>query len=221
MVEVEKNTSSDCNFLFIISAPSGTGKTTVCRYLLNKYNDLKLSISSTTRKPRGKEVNGKDYFFLSNDDFLEKIRIGGFLEYAKVFDNLYGTSIDFVHKTMSNGFNMLFDIDWQGMRKIKSSERFNTITIFLLPPSLEELERRLIKRGYNNDEINKRINYFIDDIQKANEYDYIIINDNLDKTCQIISNIYESAIIKFQRSKTLSFIENTIQKYQININSDK
>ena len=73
MVEVEKNTSSDCNFLFIISAPSGTGKTTICRYLLNKYNDLKLSISSTTRKPRGREVNGKDYFFLSNDDFLEKI----------------------------------------------------------------------------------------------------------------------------------------------------
>ena len=221
MAELYRNTSSDCNFLFVISAPSGTGKTTVCHYLLDKYNNLKLSISSTTRKPREKEVNGKDYFFLSKDDFLEKIRIGGFLEYAQVFDNLYGTSIDVVHKTMSNGFNMLFDIDWQGMRKIKASERFNIITVFLLPPSLEELERRLIKRGDRSKEINKRINHFIDDIQKANEYDYIIVNDDLDKTCKVISNIYESTIVKFQRSKTLSFIENTIQQYQIKINSIK
>ena len=119
-------------FLFIISAPSGTGKTTLCRYLLGRYSNLVLSISTTTRKPRKKEIDGIDYFFTTQHHFKEKIANNEFLEYAKVFDNYYGTSLDFVQSKILEGKNVLFDIDWQGMRNIKKENRFNVSTVFLI-----------------------------------------------------------------------------------------
>ena len=133
MDSVIKNKSGDCNFLFIISAPSGTGKTTICKRLLQQNKDLCVSISATTRAPRQGEVDGKDYFFITKEEYLAKVNTGGFLENACVFDNYYGTPLDFVHNKISVGMNIIFDIDWQGMRKIKSVDRFNVSTLFLVP----------------------------------------------------------------------------------------
>jgi guanylate kinase len=202
----DKNISGDCNFLFVISAPSGTGKTTICRYLLEKHNDLVLSISATTREPRKGEIDKKDYFFISKDEFMNRIHVDGFLEYAKVFDNYYVTPMDFIHRNVSNNFNILFDIDWQGMRQIKAINRFNVITLFLVPPSLDELFQRLLNRGDKLEQIERRISGFLNDVEKAHEYDYVIVNDNLEQTCEAVENIYQAEKIKFSRAKVLNFV---------------
>lgn len=213
MVSLDNNISSDCNFLFIISGPSGSGKTTICKKLLEANDNLSLSISSTTRPPRHNERDGEDYFFLTKEQFLDEVHIGGFLEYAEVFNNYYGTPLSFIHKEMAKEKNILFDIDWQGMRKIKSIERFNCVSLFLLPPSLEILKERLIGRGDSEENVNKRIKGFINDAQKANEYDYIIVNDDLQKTFDIINNIYKTEVIRLQRGKAISKINSMIQTF--------
>jgi len=200
------------NFLFIISAPSGTGKTTICRYLLGKYKNLTLSISATTRQPRNKETNGYDYFFISKNDFEQKINNNEFLEYAKVFDNYYGTPRSFVEEKLNNNINVLFDIDWQGMRKIKAQNNFNIITLFLVPPSIEELRNRLVRRGDSEEQVEKRVAGFQNDAEKADEYDYVIVNDDLNKTCINVENIYNCSMLKFQKKNNLFFIKNTLIK---------
>lgn len=213
MVSFEDNISTDCNFLFIISGPSGSGKTTICKKLLEKNSNLSLSISATTRTPRINEKDGKDYFFLTKEQFLDKVHIGGFLEYAEVFNNYYGTPLSFIHSEMANGKNILFDIDWQGMRKIKSIERFNCVSLFLLPPSLEILRERLIRRGDSKENVDRRIKGFINDVEKANEYDYIIVNDDLQQTFNIIDNIYKTEVVRLQRTKILSKAEAMIETF--------
>lgn len=200
------NKSGDCNFLFIISAPSGTGKTTICKRLLKQNQDLCLSISATTRAPRTGEVDGKDYFFITKEEYLAKVNTGGFLEHACVFDNYYGTPLDFVHQKISFGMNIIFDIDWQGMRKIKSVDRFNVATLFLVPPSIEVLRERLKKRGDKQEQIDKRIAGFVNDAEKANEYDYVIVNDDLEGTCDVVNSIYRAEKIKFSRRSVLTFV---------------
>lgn len=206
------NKSGDCNFLFIISAPSGTGKTTICKRLLQQNKDLCLSISATTRAPRTGEVDGKDYFFITKEEYLAKVNTGGFLEHACVFDNYYGTPLDFVHKKISSGVNIIFDIDWQGMRKIKSVERFNVSTLFLVPPSIDVLRDRLKNRGDSQEQIDKRIAGFVNDAEKANEYDYVIVNDDLEETCNIVNSIYQAEKIKFSRRNVLTFVNDITEK---------
>ena len=206
MDSVLKNKSGDCNFLFIISAPSGTGKTTICKHLLARNSDLCLSISATTRAPRAGEIDGKDYFFITKEEYLEKVNTGGFLEHAQVFDNYYGTPLAFIHKQISLGKNIIFDIDWQGMRKITSVERFNVVTLFFVPPSIEVLKNRLKHRGDCDEQIEKRIAGFVNDAEKANEYDYVIVNDDLDKTCGFVEHIYQAEKIKFSRRGVLTFV---------------
>ncbi len=213
MVSFDDNISTDCNFLFIISGPSGSGKTTICKKLLEANDNLSLSISATTRSPRHNEKEGKDYFFLTRNQFLHKVHIGGFLEYAEVFNNYYGTPLSFIHKEMAKEKNILFDIDWQGMRKIKSIERFNCVSLFLLPPSLEILRERLIRRGDSKENVDRRIKGFINDVEKANEYDYIIINDDLKQTFDIIDNIYKTEVVRAERTKALSKINSMINTF--------
>ena len=200
------------NFLFIISAPSGTGKTTICRYLLGKFSNLKLSISATTREPRKKEENGVDYFFITKEQFEKKITDKQFLEYAKVFNNYYGTPINFVKEQLQQQKNVLFDIDWQGTRKIKEKNEFNITTLFLVPPSIDILRSRLEKRGDSKEKIEERIGGFKNDAEKADEYDYVIINDDLNRACFEIENIYRTECIKMKKNTTINFINNSLMK---------
>ena len=197
-------------FLFIISAPSGTGKTTLCRYLLGRYSNLALSISSTTRKRRDKEIDGIDYFFTSKSDFEDKIKKNEFLEYAKVFDNYYGTPLDFVESKILEGKNVLFDIDWQGMRNIKKQNKFNISTLFLIPPSIDILRERLRGRGDPEEQVEKRIAGFKNDAEKADEYDYVIINDDLNKACFDVENIYNAEIQKYTKHSNIEYIKNIL-----------
>lgn len=199
------------NFLFIISAPSGTGKTTICRYLLGRYtNNLVLSISATTRQPREMEVDGVDYFFTTKSEFEKQIVNNGFLEYANVFDNYYGTPLHFVQDKILEKKNILFDIDWQGMRSIKKQNKFNVSTLFLIPPSIDVLRERLISRGDSREQVERRVAGFRNDAEKANEYDYVIINDDLNKTCFDIENIYNAEIQKYARYNNVSYINNVL-----------
>ena len=132
--------------LIIISSPSGTGKTSVCKKIINQDKKIRLSVSHTTRPPRDNETNGVDYFFISNDTFNGKILDKSFLEYANVFGNYYGTSKKMVEEILSRDFDVLFDIDWQGAQQIVNSNYPRIITIFIMPPSKETIEQRLLMR---------------------------------------------------------------------------
>jgi guanylate kinase len=165
--------------LFIISAPSGAGKTTLCRMLLNHFQNLLYSISFTTRKPRKGETNGKDYHFISETDFIKGIENNKWAEWAKVYDNYYGTSAEFIKTNLEKGKNILLDIDVQGAMQILKKYS-DSITIFIMPPSLEALRERIKDRGTENiTTIEKRMAIAEDEINKKDLYKHIIINDDL------------------------------------------
>lgn len=166
--------------LFVISAPSGTGKSTVAMAVRQRVPGLGYSISHTTRKPRGNERNGIDYHFVDDETFTKMIDEGAFVEWAKVYDNFYGTSSSDLQDLTASGLDVLMDVDIQGGRNIK--KRFpDSVLIFLLPPSLEELERRLRKRGTDDEPvIESRMEIAADDIKNCVWYDYIIVNDKLE-----------------------------------------
>ncbi len=200
------------NFLFVISAPSGTGKTTICRYLLGLHKELVLSTSATTREPRNLEKDGIDYFFLSKAEFEKRVENNEFLEYAKVFENYYGTPMSFVDDRLAEGKNVIFDIDWQGMRKIKKADKYNISTIFLVPPSMDALRNRLRGRGDAEEQIEKRIAGFHNDAEKADEYDYVIVNDDLNEACRQIDSIYTAELIRLNKQKQINFIKDVLMK---------
>jgi len=165
--------------LFIISAPSGAGKTTLCRELLKHFKEIRYSISHTTRQPRSGETEGIDYFFTSEETFLDGIKNDTWAEWAKVHGNYYGTSIEFLNDTLSSGNDVLLDIDIQGTMQILKKYP-DAITIFIMPPSVEILRSRLKYRGTESDEvIESRIINAKQEIKKKNLYNYIIINDKL------------------------------------------
>ena len=174
-------TSSNGSIMLILSSPSGAGKTTLTKKIQQKYQNFKISISHTTRKPRQNEVEGIDYFFINYKEFEKKISNKEFYEYAKIFDNFYGTSRDSVNELLKNNNNVLFDIDWQGTQQLSKFKELKLIKIFLLPPNKKELEKRLIQRNQDNiDIISKRLKAYDDDIHHWSDYDHVIINDNLE-----------------------------------------
>ena len=170
--------------LFLVSAPSGAGKSSLIDAVLTKANQsslpLELSVSFTTRSPRKGESNGNQYFFISEEEFIEKQNSNFFLEHAKVHDNWYGTSLDFVQSKLSSGVNLILEIDVQGFRQINDLS-FSYDSIFILPPSMHSLEERIKSRGDEDlESINLRLRNAIDELAYANEYRHIIINDSFD-----------------------------------------
>ncbi len=179
--------------MFVLSSPSGAGKTTLVKKISKNKNFL-ISISHTTRTPRPNEINGKDYYFTSKNKFLKLIKEKKFLEYAKVFDNYYGSSKKLIITKLDKGKNVIFDIDWQGTSKIKRKKlNYKLLTIFILPPSKEELIKRLIKREKKNiSTVNKRMKEFKKDLSRWKDYDFVVINDDLTRCYNKIMKVIKS-----------------------------
>jgi len=181
-------------FLIIISSPSGAGKSTLCSMVIKNDPLIQLSVSATTRKKREKEIDGQDYFFVNQEEFKSLKVKDEFLEDAQVFDNYYGTPKGAVDESLNNGHCVMFEIDWQGARKIK--EKYNkeeVVSIFILPPSIEELERRLKARAQDPQEVvQSRMDAAKSEISHYGEYDFILVNDDLNSTYQKIKSIIEA-----------------------------
>ena len=184
------------NFCIVLSSPSGAGKTSISKKLLQKDRKLALSISCTTRPRRKGEINKKDYVFISEEDFNKKIKKGNFLEQATVFGYRYGTLAQTVSNFFKNKKDVLFDIDWQGFQQLKQSG-MDVVGIFILPPNKKELIRRLKKRGRDtSDEMKKRMSLAQDEISHFPEYDYVVVNDSLDLCVSKIQNIINAERLK-------------------------
>ena len=177
------------NIMVILSSPSGVGKTTITKKLQQKYQNLKISISYTTRPPRSNEIDGVDYNFISKKKFEELINKKNFYEYAKIFENYYGTLKKNVDETIKKN-DIIFDIDWQGTKQLTSFRNLNIIKIYLITNSKSELKKRLLKRDQNTkEEVEKRFNSFDEDIKHWNDYDYILINKNLEACFKQVEQI--------------------------------
>ena len=203
------------NNLIIISSPSGAGKTTLCKLLIKKMKNIKLSISYTSRNKRLNEENGKDYYFVSENKFHELRRKNFFIETAKNFKNYYGSPYKNINKIKKNKEYLLFDIDWKGAREIrKNYNKKNIIDFFILPPSKAELKKRLIKRGRdNNKEINLRLSYALKEMAHYKEYKYVLVNENIYKTVNDLKKIIEYHTFINQNRITLEKKLKTIIKF--------
>lgn len=191
--------------LFVLSSPSGAGKTSIARYILDKDKNIKLSVSLTTRKKRKNEKAGIDYDFISKDVFETKIKNNFFLEWATVFGNYYGTSREKVQKTLQEGNDVLFDIDWQGTQQLSDNKDFDLVTIFILPPSKTVLEKRLNNRAQDSKiEVQKRMSQASDEISHYMEYNYIIINNNLEDASNQVLSILKAERLKRKRLVNLN-----------------
>ena len=180
-------------FNIVLSSPSGAGKTTITKKISQKYPKIKISISHTTRKPRSNEIDGVDYHFVSKDKFENLIKENKFYEYAKIFDNYYGTSKQSVNKLHEESYDVVFDIDWQGTKQLSEYKELNLIKIFILPPNKTELKNRLINRNQdNNKTVEKRLNQYTNDIQHWSDYDYVLINQDLESCFNQIEKIIEN-----------------------------
>jgi len=187
--------------LYIISAPSGAGKTSLITRLLEKIEDAEMAVSHTTRAPREGETNGKHYHFVSESEFLEDVKQDKFLEYANVFGNHYGTSKQAAEMLLQKGVDVILEIDWQGAQQVRKLMP-EAQSIFILPPSKEELERRLRGRGTDSDEvIAKRLGQSCDDIKHYDEFDYIVINDDFDDSVQQLASIFHANRAKLEKQK--------------------
>ncbi|MCS6803872.1 MAG: guanylate kinase [Acidobacteriota bacterium] len=188
--------SSNRNFLVVISSPSGGGKTTIVKALLERVPQTRLSVSHTTRKPRSNEVHGQDYFFVSRDDFLKMRAQGEFLESAEVFGNLYGTSKRMVDEILAAHCDVILDIDVQGAAQIRAHSP-DALTIFLMPPSFDELKRRLNLRGTETPaSMSRRLEVARQEVTRYAEFDYLVINDELQEACRAVE-----AIVRAERHR--------------------
>ena len=178
--------------MFVLSSPSGVGKTTLTKKLAENNSQFSISISHTTRKPRSNEIDGKDYHFLTLKKFEDLIKRNDFYEFANIFDNYYGTHKETVTKLLSEGKDVLFDIDWQGTQQLKKIKNLNIVTIFILPPNIKALRDRLLNRHKGEEKlIKQRMNKFNEEISHWNEYNYVVINDDLNACYERIKNIIE------------------------------
>ena len=180
--------------LVIISAPSGAGKTTIVNHLLRKYPDLEFSVSATTRKPRGKETDGKEYYFISVSDFKSRIKKGDFAEWEEVYeDQFYGTLKSEIERIWSHKRHVVFDVDVKGGISLKNIYGHQAISIFIMPPSVRELEKRLIRRATDNSEkITIRLSKALKEMKLAGQFDNIVINDNLERAQNEVLEIVKS-----------------------------
>ena len=200
--------------IVILSSPSGAGKTTLVKKI-SIENNFKISISHTTRKPRTNEVNGKDYFFVNKEEFKNLVDKGEFLEHAKVFENYYGSTKSKVIERLKKGENVIFDIDWQGTEQIKKKNlNYKLITFFILPPSKTELFNRLKNRDMKDKNIvEERMKQFNEDINHWKNYDFVVINDNIDRCYKEIIEFINKKIEKSDHT----FDKKNIQNHIVNL----
>ena len=199
--------------MIILSSPSGAGKTTLVK-MLSDLDNFEISISHTTRQPRPNEISNKDYFFINENEFERLIKNEEFLEFAKVFNNFYGTSRTPVIDKLDKGKNVLFDIDWQGADQIKNKKLdYKLITFFILPPSKDELFERLSNRDMKDKLIaEERMKQFERDVLHWINYDYVVVNDNLDTCFSKIKNLIDAEISNGSKDYDLEFIRNHVNK---------
>ena len=208
---------SEKGVLVILSSPSGAGKTSIARALVEENKNFLFSVSATTRKSRPGEVNGREYHFLTVDEFRERINDGQFLEHAKVFGNLYGTPLEPVMESINDGKDLIFDVDWQGGKQIRSSSLSKfVISIFILPPSIKALQERLMKRAQDSSEtVKDRMTKSIGEIMHWKEYDYVIVNNNFEQTLHEVKSIITSEKLRRVRNSQLEkFIETLRHQYK-------
>ena len=199
--------------MFVLSSPSGAGKTTLTKKIADNNKNFVISISHTTRKPRPNEIEGKDYYFINKLKFDSLIENNSFYEHAEIFDNYYGTLKEPVLKLLSKGKDVLFDIDWQGTLQLKKINNLKLITFFILPPNIQVLKKRLLDRHEGQEKIiSQRMNKFHEEISHWSEYNYVVVNDDLETCYNKILNIIisEKRGIKIKQDK--SKIKNKIEQ---------
>lgn len=189
-------------FLVILSAPSGTGKSTICKKLLARRKDLRYSISCTTRQPRPGERHGKHYFFLTKEEFKKKIQRNEFLEWAVVHDEYYGTPREYIDKTLKEGTSILLAIDVQGAASIRRKMP-ESVLIFLVPPSIESLRERLAARRDASESVAKRLANSKSELNEFKKYDYLVVNDDLEKAVEQVEAILVAESLKTSRQESL------------------
>ena len=208
---------SEKGILVILSSPSGAGKTSIARALVEENKNFSFSVSATTRKSRPGEVNGREYHFLTVNEFEERVDNGQYLEHAKVFGNLYGTPLEPVMESINNGKDLIFDVDWQGGKQIRSSSLSKfVISIFILPPSIKALQERLMKRAQDSSEtVKDRMTKSIGEIMHWKEYDYVIVNNDFEQTLDEVKSIITSEKLRRVRNSQLEeFIETLRHQYK-------
>lgn len=195
--------------MFVLSSPSGAGKTTLTRRLLEEDQEVEMSVSATTRAPRPGEVDGVDYIFMSTEDFGIMRNRQEFLESAKVFDNYYGTPQKPVEQALASGKDVLFDIDWQGAQQLAQKAREDMVSVFILPPSTAELEQRLIKRAQDPAEVvARRMSKAAEEMSHWAEYDYVIVNDDVEAAYAELKAILKAErLSRERRSGLLEFVD--------------
>lgn len=192
-------------FMFVLSSPSGAGKTSLAKAVMAQDKEISMSISMTTRKPRPGEVDGKDYHFVSHEDFKNAIEQGTLYEWAEVFGNHYGTPKAPVEKELTEGRDVLFDIDWQGTQQLREKAGEDVVRVFILPPSVKALEQRLRTRGTDEEDVVRdRMKQAINQISHWAEYDYVIINENLEESLGELLHILAAERLKRERRTGLS-----------------
>ncbi len=198
--------------IFVLSSPSGAGKTSIARALRQSDANIALSVSVTTRPKRPGEVDGKDYRFVSLETFEHMVSEGKFLEHATVFGNRYGTPKDAVEQALSSGHDMLFDIDWQGVQQLDQTGRRDLVSVFILPPSMQALEHRLRTRAQDpEDVVQRRMQEASSELSHWAEYDYAIVNDVLDDTVESVKKILEVERLKRHRQLTIADFVSTLR----------
>ena len=189
--------------LFVMSGPSGTGKGTICNQLFKDRPNIISSVSMTTRSPREGEKEGINYFFVSKEEFENKIENDGLLEYARVFENYYGTPREFVMDNLEKGNDVLLEIDVQGAMQVKEKYK-DAIVVFIMPPSLEELKNRIVGRGTETEEsINRRLGEALNEIHMADKYDYMVVNDDLAEAVANFEKIVDAEHLKMSEEKKI------------------
>ena len=199
--------------MFVLSSPSGAGKTTLAKKIAENNKNFTISISHTTRKPRPNEINGKDYKFVSVQEFNTLVKENNFFEYANIFDNYYGTLKQPVLELLSLGKDVLFDIDWQGTQQLKKIKNLSLVTFFILPPNIQVLKKRLLNRHKGQEElIKKRMNKFNEEASHWSEYNYVFVNDDLDTCYKKILNVITSEKKGIRQEQNLDEIEKKIKE---------